>query len=208
MNPSPESPREQPEHGPHHGHERPHALLWHPVPPFQHPAPLPPPNRPLPWQHGQPVLQLAGWHRQPCWHLPVGSDAASLPARACPSFPRAHHLRSGSSTAPGGTWHPPLPPCPASAPQSSAGEGDWGARDPAGGNQPGHPHSSSPFLCTGSAPWDTLRDHALSKQDKSTIIFTVAPATQPPAASPGAAARPWPHSGAAASARKTSPQSK
>ena len=204
MNLSPKSPTEQSARGPCHGCESPHALL-------QHPAPLLPLNRPLPLQHGQPVPQPVGWCRQPCRHLPVGSDDASLRARACPSFPWAHHLRSGSSVAPGGTWHPPVPPCPASAPQPSAGEGGWGARGRSltGGNQPGRPRSPSPCcLCTGSVPWDTPQDCALSRQDKSTLIFTVASATHPPTASPGAAACPRPHLGAAASARKTSPQSK
>lgn len=44
------------------------------------------PNRPLPPQQGQPVPQPAGWRRQPRWHLPIGSAATSLRARAHPPF--------------------------------------------------------------------------------------------------------------------------
>lgn len=167
-------------------------------------------------------LQIGLSHCSTASQFPSRWDGAGSPASisllgAMTPFyePERVHLSSGPVTsARAAPWpqvgpgtrlcHPALPLRP-NLWLASKAEG----HSPTEGNQPGHPRSPNPCcLCTGSVPWDTLQDCALSRQDKSTIIFTVALPTQPPTASPGATACPWLHSGAAASARKTSLQSK
>lgn len=83
-------------------------------------------------------------------------------------IPWAHQLCSGSSMIPGGTWHLLGLPCPALCLNLQLRRGC--------DKHPGHPCSP----CIGSVPWDTPRDRALCRQDKSALMFIMAEATQPP----------------------------